>query len=97
MGANQSGTLPGMRLAAAAWVDGRRKGEPVGTDRRADIEHQLRTQLTTISLAGQLLRRDGLAGERQQRLSDLIIRACTRLLGCLDEMFGQDRRVPPAS
>lgn len=54
------------------------------TDEHADIEHRVRTELTTISIAGQLIQRDGLASERQRRLAGEIVGACQRLEQYLD-------------
>jgi signal transduction histidine kinase len=63
------------------------------SDERADIEHRVRTELTTISIASQLLQRDGLAGQRQQRLAGEILGACQRLQHYLDEWFVVDERL----
>lgn len=70
-------------------------GERV-TDDRADLEHRVRTELTTISLVGQLIRRDGLASDRQRRLAAEILGACNRLQQILDEWLGRDDPPPPA-
>lgn len=64
------------------------------TDEQADIEHRVRTELTTISIAGQLIQRDGLASDRQRRLASEILGACHRLQQYLDEWFKLDE---PAS
>jgi signal transduction histidine kinase len=60
------------------------------SDNRADIEHRVRTELTTISIAAQLLQRDADASERQKRLAQEIIRATERLEEHLDAWFGAD-------
>lgn len=60
------------------------------SDQRRQIEHQLRTALTTVSLAGQLLQRDSNSTERQQRLANEIVRACDRLEQCLSELIAHD-------
>ena len=65
------------------------------TDRRADIEHRVRTELTTISIASQLIRRDGLASERQRRLAVEIVDACARLQQSLDVWFEQVEDILP--
>jgi signal transduction histidine kinase len=59
-------------------------------DERADIEHRVRTELTTISIAGQLIQRDGLASDHQRRLAAEIVAACARLQRCVNELL--DRR-----
>ena len=61
-------------------------------DERANIEHRVRTELTTISIAGQLIQRDGLASERQRRLAAEIMAACTRLQECVEELLYPDDR-----
>jgi signal transduction histidine kinase len=63
------------------------------SDERADVEHRVRTELTTISIASQLLQRDGLASSRQQRLAVEILGACQRLQLYLDEWFAVDERI----
>ena len=63
------------------------------SDERADVEHRVRTELTTISIASQLLQRDGLVGPRQQRLAGEILSACQRLQHYLDEWFAVDERI----
>ena len=70
------------------------RGERV-TDDRADLEHRVRTELTTISLAGQLIRRDRLASDRQRRLAAEIIGACHRLQQALDRCLGPDEPTLP--
>lgn len=67
-------------------------GERV-TDDRADLEHRVRTELTTISLAGQLIQRDQLASDRQRRLATEIVGACHRLQQAFDQWLGRDE--PP--
>jgi signal transduction histidine kinase len=57
------------------------------SDEQAEIEHRVRTELTTISIAGQLIQRDGLASARQQRLGAEIVAACTRLQACVEELL----------
>jgi signal transduction histidine kinase len=57
------------------------------SDDRAEIEHRIRTELTTISIAGQLIQRDGQADERARRLSVEIVNACRRLQACVDELL----------
>ena len=56
-------------------------------DNRADIEHRIRTELTTISIAGQLIQRDGAANDRQRRLAAEIVAACNRLQLCVDDLL----------
>jgi signal transduction histidine kinase len=56
-------------------------------DERANFEHRVRTELTTISIAGQMLRRDGLANDRQRRLAAEIVAACERLQRSVDELL----------
>jgi signal transduction histidine kinase len=63
------------------------------SDEPADVEHRVRTELTTISIASQLLQRDGLAGPRQQRLAGEILSACQRLQQYLDEWFAVNERI----
>ena len=58
-------------------------------DERADIEHHVRTQLTTISIAGQLIQRDSLSSDRHRRLAGEIVSACNRLQECLEELLAQ--------
>jgi signal transduction histidine kinase len=60
------------------------------SDNRANIEHRVRTELTTISIAAQLLRRDGEASERQRRLAGDVVNAAERLERYLDEWFESD-------
>ena len=57
------------------------------SDERAEIEHRARTELTTISIAGQLIQRDGLADDRHRRLAAEIVAACTRLQACVEELL----------
>ncbi len=63
------------------------------SDERADVEHRVRTELTTISIASQLLQRDELASSRQRRLAVEILGACQRLQLSLDEWFALDERI----
>jgi signal transduction histidine kinase len=56
-------------------------------DHRADIEHRVRTELTTISVAGQLIQRNSAANERLHRLGGEIVAACARLQECVDELL----------
>ena len=53
----------------------------------------MRTELTTISLAGQLIQRDQLASDRQRRLATEIVGACHRLQQAFDQWLGRDE--PP--
>ena len=58
-------------------------------DQRADIEHHVRTELTTISIAGQLIQRDGLSSDRQRRLAGEIVNACNRLQACIEDLIAE--------
>jgi signal transduction histidine kinase len=58
------------------------------TDEAAEIEHRVRTELTTISIASQLIQRDGIAPERDRRLASEIAQACERLQRYLNFWLG---------
>ena len=79
-----------MSLAGHAPSSELLRGRPVA-DQRRRTEHQLRTELTTISIAGQLLLRDSLGGDRQHRLATEILKATSRLEQCLNELLEADK------
>jgi signal transduction histidine kinase len=65
-------------------------------DERTDIEHHIRTELTTISIASQLIGRDGRAHERHRRLAAEIVSACNRLQDCIEELLRRRDPEQPA-
>ena len=67
------------------------------TNERADLEHRVRTELTTISLASQLILRERLTSERQRQLVAEILQACGHLQHCLAEWIELTGNVPPRS
>jgi signal transduction histidine kinase len=58
-------------------------------EQRADIEHRIRTELTTLSIAAQLLGRDPSTTGRQRRLAQDIIAACDRLQAWVQELLDE--------
>ena len=64
-------------------------------DRGADSEHRVRTELTTIRVAAQLIEREPHATERQKRLAHEIILAASRLQARIQEWLDLEASSEP--